>query len=99
MLCVLFGVENGAPTTTIQYLDDFLTCADSFEECQNGLKVVTQCAKLAGFETKEKKTVGPCRVLEFLGLIIDTLKREIRISDERLKEIRLELEEWSTIMG
>ena len=88
-------INNGAPPTTIQYLDDFLTCANSYEQCSDGLKVVTTCAKAAGFEIKDTKTVGPARVLEFLGIIIDTISRELRISQERLTEIRTELEQWN----
>ena len=87
-------VQNGAPSTTIQYLDDFLICGESYEECERGLRVVVDCAKKCGFQVKQKKTVGPSRVLEFLGLIIDTVRREIRISSERLHEIRSELAEW-----
>ena len=40
-------INNGVPPTTLQYLDDFLTCADSYEECKKGLDIVTSCAKSA----------------------------------------------------
>ena len=92
-LCYI-AIQNGAPSTTLSYLDDFLICANSFQECEKGLHVVVSCAKKCGFHIKDSKTVEPNRVLEFLGLIIDTLKREVRISDERLCEIRQELHEW-----
>ena len=87
-------VQNGAPVTTIQYLDDFLVCAESQQECQSGLETVVKCAKECGFEIKDKKTVGPSRVLEFLGLTIDTLQRQVRISEEKMVELRTELVEW-----
>ena len=87
-------INNGATWRTIHYLDDFLTIGATKTECAQSLHVVIDTAKHCGFKIKDSKTAGPSRTLEFLGLVIDTVKRTVCISEERLQEIRAELSEW-----
>jgi hypothetical protein len=77
------------------YLDDFITVATpQSSECQNNLEtMLTVCAEL-GFAVNPQKVVPACTELEFLGIVIDTDKMELRISDERLTEIKSELDQW-----
>ena len=44
--------------------------------------------EMAGFRVQHEKTQGPSRVLEFLGITIDTISGQLRISEDRMQEIR-----------
>ena len=86
--------ERGASQDTLFYLDDVLSVHESEIECQKSLEVILDTCEKAGFEVQPSKTVGPCKVIEFLGIVIDTIKSQLRISEERMNEIREDLEQW-----
>ena len=88
-------IQRGASSNTIHYLDDLLTLSNSEQGCRESLDIIIETCKLAGFGIQSKKTHGPSRVIEFLGLIIDTVNKQVRISEERLREVRDELYEWA----
>ena len=56
---------------------------------------MVETAELCGFKVNPKKTEGPKRVLEFLGVELNTISCQMRITENRLNEIREELHEWS----
>lgn len=87
-------IARGASLDSIFYLDDILTICGSKSQCQQSLDIITDTCEKAGFEIQSQKTMGPVRCLEFLGLFIDTILKQLRLSDERLMEIRQELELW-----
>ena len=41
-----------------------------------------------GVPIAENKTVGPLKIITFLGFIIDTVLMMVRISEEKLKKLR-----------
>ena len=88
-------VRNGAEANTIHYLDDFLTISESEQKCMDSLKTIISCAEKCGFSCKPSKTKGPAQKLEFLGVEIDTIKRQIQITPERKADLIDELKEWS----
>ena len=49
---------------------------------------------MAGFNIQDKKTQGPARTLEFLGIVINTIDQTLQISEDRLEEIRLLISSW-----
>ena len=54
--------------------------------CQTNLDVIlTTCADL-GFTSNPAKTVAPCTTLELLGIELDSVSQEARISQTRLDE-------------
>ena len=77
------------------YLDDYVTVGPpSSDVCGENLdKMLTVCKDI-GFSINPSKLVHPSTVIEFLGIIIDTEKLELRISEERLHSIMVELEFW-----
>ena len=89
--------SHRSPLTTIHYLDDLLVIGHDKASCSAGLEIVIDTAKKCGFGIKSSKTVGPSRSIEFLGLVIDTTKQQVRISQERLEDIRMELSEWKKL--
>ena len=79
------------------YLDDFITAGppDS-PECQSNLEVMLTVCDKVGFAVNPTKVVHSCTKLEFLGIVIDTEKMELRISKERLQEIAADLKKWES---
>ena len=73
-------VQRGASPTLLHYLDDYCCIAGSEEEAKRSLQIMVETATLAGFQVQESKTGGPSRVLEFLGITLDTPKKQLRIS-------------------
>ena len=70
------------------YLDDYFLAgpADS-QVCHTNLhKAISVFAKL-GIPLAPEKVVSPCKVLTYLGIIIDTNKMELRLPEEKLSEI------------
>ena len=87
-------VKNGAAQSTLYYLDDIITITNSQPSCQSSLNTILDTCSNAGFKISTKKTVGPARVITFLGIQIDTEKKVLSMSQEKLNEIRTELLAW-----
>ena len=86
---------NQGVSPILHYLDDFLTMgqADS-PQCQNNLERIKRICEFLGLPLKMEKLEGPTVVLIFLGIILDTLKLEIRLPDDKLEELKEALSEW-----
>ena len=50
--------------------------------------------KEIGFSVQPKKVEGPTKIIEYLGIVIDSEVMELRISETRLEEITKLLYEW-----
>lgn len=55
--------------------------------CLSALKEFVNFAKYLGVPLAEEKTEGPCEVLTFLGLEIDSVLMEVRIPHDKLNEV------------
>ena len=77
------------------YLDDYLTAgaADS-EECQTNCQIIASICELLGIPLAEDKCEGPRTCLECLGFLLDTIRGEIRLSEEKLQRLERLLHEW-----
>lgn len=89
-----FMVYEGASRQMIRYVDDFLTVGADEGECGRNLEIMLTTCERAGFQVQRSKVASPCQVVEFLGIIIDTQRKELRISEERMTEIRSLLDQW-----
>ena len=87
--------SRGATQDLVRYLDDILGITGCRDSCQKSLDIVVETCTKSGFPIQHEKTVGPTQCIEFLGIIIDVVKRELRISEERMSEILTELDQWS----
>lgn len=66
------------------YLDDFLFVGSSSSSCSVLLEAFKAvCAEL-GVPLAEEKTVGPVQSISFLGLVIDSVARQIRVPQEKV---------------
>jgi len=77
------------------YLDDFFTCGSgNSDQCDVNISLMIDACNETGFKINEKKLVMPTTRLEFLGILIDSERMELRITDSRLSDIYGELLNW-----
>jgi len=87
-------ISRGASGDTLHYLDDFWSVSDSQQSANQILEIMCETVTLAGMEIQKEKTCGPSRIIEYLGIIMDTESWQLKISDVRLQEIKMELFSW-----
>ena len=87
-------VSRGVPGTVIHYLDDYFCSCASELEAKTALDIMVKTATEAGFDVQPSKTLGPSRILEFLGVEINTVNNTLSISSERMQEINDLVSEW-----
>lgn len=75
-------------TRILRYCDDFIVFARSRDECQKKLDLVLGVCRSAGFSVQPAKVTAPSIVCEYLGIVLDSGRGEIRISEERLHEVQ-----------
>ena len=81
----------------IHYLDDyFLAGPPSSPQCGQHLRCFLHVAALLGALVAMEKVAGPTTTLPFLGLILDSIRQEIRLPPEKLQEILHLLDLWAT---
>lgn len=86
--------HRGVCESMLRYVDDFLILATSEEECAHNLALMLDTANKAGFQIQDSKVTAPSEIIEFLGIVIDTRRGELRISQERLDDLREEVKSW-----
>ena len=77
----------------IHLLDDFLTVDKNIEFGYRSKAVLTMLFKKLGMPLNLKKTIGPVTTLEYLGIILDSMKMEARLPPDkvlRLKQMLME---------
>lgn len=84
-----FQVKRVSASDAItHYLDDFLFIGPSLDQCAFLLASFKDiCAQLR-VPLAEEKTAGPCQVITYLGLEIDTIKRIIRVPDGKVLSLK-----------
>lgn len=79
----------------IHYLDDYLTVgAANSIECQQNLHIIIEICRTLGIPLAIEKVAGPAPVLEFLGILLDTVKMEARLPKEKLARTHKEVSVW-----
>ena len=79
--------------TVLAYLDDFLIIADTKVECKQAYEELIKLLGELGFQINWDKAVGPSQRLTFLGIEIDTVRRQLTLPERKLCELRLLLSE------
>ena len=79
----------------IHYLDDFLFAgrADA-PSCKESLDLALMLCKELGIPVMPEKVAGPTTLLDFLGLLIDTIKMEISLPEDKLLRLKSLLSSW-----
>ena len=79
----------------IHYLDDFLVAGKAnSDSCQKSLNLALRLCRELGVPIMAAKVAGPATTLEFLGLLIDTIRMEISLPGDKLSRLKLLLESW-----
>ena len=79
------------------YLDDFIILGPpNCENCARDLRIIREVSTALGIPLAEEKCEGPCTVLTFLGIQIDTVRMSLSLPAEKLDRIQRELERWSS---
>ena len=66
-------------------LDDFITCGEAAsDECRLDLELLVEICRHLGVPLAEEKVEGPSTCLTFLGIVIDTVAGEVRLTMEKL---------------
>ena len=90
----LFIINQGVDSSIIRYVDDFLLVSQSRDTASQHLSIMIEVSLKAGFSIQDSKVIHPCRCLEFLGIVIDLNLGQLRISEERMREVRDILSYW-----
>lgn len=77
---------NGGITNLLHYLDDFLTMGADREECARNLEGLRQWCAFLGFPLALEKVEGPATILVFLGILLDSVRMELRLPPEKLSK-------------
>ena len=77
----------------LNYVDDFIG-AEHREVAWKAYKALTELLKNLRVETATNKMVPPTTRLEFLGITFDSEKMTMEISEDKLAEIKMELQTW-----
>ena len=84
---VLAGILRHCGIDCVFYVDDFLIISDTEEEGKRQLAKALKVIVDLGLATNDK-VEGPSQQLEYLGLLIDTVKGEVTITKVRCARLR-----------
>ena len=77
----------------IHLLDDFLAI-DKPDKESKSLERILQAFKDLGIPVNPNKVFGPCTCLEFLGIVLDTVLMEARLSKEKIEDLKEKLQDF-----
>ena len=73
----------------VAYLDDFLIISDTEHECWTAFWELVNLLERLGLSVNWNKVTHPCQRLVYLGIEIDSMRRQLSLSDRKLQEIKL----------
>ena len=82
-------------TTILHYLDDFLVIGhpDS-AECMANVTLLLSVFEQLGIPVAADKLEGPCQVITFLGIELDTIQGITRLPSHKLEELQSLIATW-----
>lgn len=84
------GIAN-----VVHYIDDFLFVIKPDKElAEADLKRALELCNRLGIPIAGEKTEGPCTLLTFLGIELDTVAMTMRLSAAKLEELQTLLRDW-----
>ena len=92
---LMWIMKHRGITAVIHYLDDYLLFGDpGSHECAEALSLALRLCSGLGVPVAVHKLEGPATVLTFLGILLDTLKLEIRLPDDKLFRLKALFRSW-----
>ncbi len=81
-------------------VDDFASAQpDGSGPCQRDLDAIQAACGLTGPEIQEEKGEGPSTCLPVLGIEVDTVAWELRVSEKKLQALSMELQTWASAVA
>ena len=88
-VAVCWIAENSYLIPNIMHLlDDFLSVVPLDQDPHTGMEIFLKVFRDLNIPLSAKKTVGPVTTLEYLGFILDTIRMEVRLPEDKLLRIR-----------
>ena len=81
-------LERAGYKNCVNYLDDFCVWEDSRDRCAESQRALMHILRRLGFYVSYKKCTPPSTCTTFLGIIIDTVEREIRLPVSKLTRVK-----------
>ena len=66
------------------YLDDYVIASSSRDECDEAMQLFAKACDELGVPIAHEKTEGPSQVITYLGLEIDTQRKQVRVPQDKL---------------
>ena len=88
-LLIHWIVEKRVGHKLVHYLDDFFTIHRLNRVCRNIMSVFKLICDQIGMPVSQDKSEGPTQVIEFLGLMTDTIDMVVRIPKDKMQDITL----------
>lgn len=86
---------NQGVQSAIHYLDDyFLLGSPDTSECANALQLTLSICSQLGVPVSTSKVEGPLTTITFLGIVLDTIKSEVRLPEDKLSRLKVRLQRW-----
>ena len=87
-------LSQGVPVL-MHYLDNYLTMGPpNTEICNQSLQRLIDVCAMLGIPLAAEKVEGPSATIEFLGIQLDTVRMEARLSTEKLTRICTVIQDW-----
>ena len=82
------SIHHLGAKSVLHILDDFLFIAPTKDQCTRDLSNFVSLCEYIGVPLAPEKTVGPDLVLQFAGIILDSVRMEARLPDDKLAKCR-----------
>ena len=89
LLSVIQFVLEQKGLSLVRYLDDFLFISPSREQSAADLSIAINVLQEYGLIVNQQKTEGPAQQIQFLGIQLDSVNQILSVSDERVNEMIL----------
>ena len=88
------SVHQLRASSVLHILDDFLFIVPTTDQCNRDLANFVSLCEYLGVPLAPQKTVGPETVLQFAGIILDSIHMEARLPDKKLTKCRRTLTDF-----
>ena len=81
-------------TSVEHILDDFIIGEATEAECSISLQSLLIMFRNLGVPIAPRKMVGPTQIIEFIGIVLDSIKLEAHLPQDKVEHIKEALYEW-----
>jgi hypothetical protein len=78
----------------IHYLDDYFFAAASGDHCHHHITQFLLACEHLGVPVALDKLEGPTTTLVFLGILVDSVQQQLRLPDDKLRELQHAIISW-----